>query len=162
MTETTYHRIAGINLGRLVQTIRCDETDFTYCLLGSSMIVTGEMSTGILVACVPTLGPVFFPSRFGSSAKARHQFEDGRKAPLYNRPSGRKPLRGPASGESDERPFTTLEEDDVELKAVLKGGNSYHVHAGRAGRKEQPNRQADDDEIEVRQEVNVFQTPTRI
>ena len=126
------------------------------------MIVTGEMSTGILVACVPTLGPVFFPSRFGSSAKARHQFQDGRRAPLYNGSSGRKPIRAPASGESDERSYTTLGEDDVELKAALKGGNSYQVHAGRTSPNEKPDRQVDEDEIEVRQELDVFQTPARV
>ncbi|KAL9132936.1 MAG: hypothetical protein Q9175_005892, partial [Cornicularia normoerica] len=116
--------IAGINLGRIILIVQCHEKGFTYCFLGSAaMIYIGEMSTGILVACVPTLGPVFFPSRFGPSAKARHQYKHTRRTPLPNGSSGRNPLRGPVSGASDERPFATLEEDDVELKAAPKVGN---------------------------------------
>jgi hypothetical protein len=117
VTNRLHNRIAGINLGRLIQTIQCNEEDFTYCFIGSSMIVVGEMSTGILVACVPTLGPVFFPTRLGPSANARYQYKDSRRTPLHNGASGRTPFRGSASDVSDERPFTTLEEGDIQLKS---------------------------------------------
>lgn len=159
MTDGLHRRIAGINLGRIIQLLQCNEKGFTYCFLESAMIYIGEMSAGILVACVPTLGPVFFPSRFGPSAKARHQYKHTRRAPLPNGSSGRNPLRGPVSGASDERPFATLEEDDVELTAALKVGNGYQVHAGRASGHEKPDRHVDEDEIGVRNDLPVFQTP---
>lgn len=123
------------------------------------MIVVGEMSTGILVACVPTLGPAFFSSRFGPGAKARYQCKDSRRTPLYNGSSGRTTFRGPVSALTDDRPFTTLDEDDIELKATLRMGNGYQVHAGRAGILEKPDRHIDANEIGVRQDLHVFDTP---
>lgn len=126
------------------------------------MIVVGEMSTGILVACVPTLGPVFFPSKFGPSVKTRYQYKNDRMTPLHNGFSGRTPFRGPASNVSDERPFTALEEDDIELKAALKTGNSYQVHASRANVFEKPDRDIDTNEIGVRRDLDVSATPRKV
>ncbi|RAH58923.1 hypothetical protein BO85DRAFT_511357 [Aspergillus piperis CBS 112811] len=37
--------------------------DFTYCTADSAILTVAEMAVGILVACVPTLGPVLLPSR---------------------------------------------------------------------------------------------------
>ncbi|PKY07952.1 hypothetical protein P168DRAFT_314083 [Aspergillus campestris IBT 28561] len=54
---------AAVNLGRLIQTSICSSADLTYCAIDSSILVTAEMSSGILVACVPTLGPILFRTR---------------------------------------------------------------------------------------------------
>lgn len=118
VTDKLFQSIAGINLGRLVQTLQCDEKDFTYCLRGSSMLCVGEMSSGILVACVPSLGPVFFPDRFGPKAKPRYRYNNSDKRPLHNAPAGR-----------NERPYKTLEDDGVELKAALSETNDFDTGA---------------------------------
>ncbi|KAJ5115374.1 hypothetical protein NUU61_001133 [Penicillium alfredii] len=51
---------AGINLGRIISTKLCPTNDIIYCARDSSIFVIAEMTAGILVACVPTLGPLFF------------------------------------------------------------------------------------------------------
>ncbi|KAI0397480.1 hypothetical protein F5Y17DRAFT_374007 [Xylariaceae sp. FL0594] len=58
---------ASINLGRLIQTLICPLADATYCVSQSSFLIIGEISGGILVACVPTLGPLVFSHRRGKS-----------------------------------------------------------------------------------------------
>ena len=161
LTHRLHYRIAGINLGRLIWTIQCNAGDFTYCLLGSSMLVVGEMSTGVIVACVPTLGPVFSPSRFEPSAKARFQYKDIRRTHFTDGSSDRTPIRGPASDIFHERPYTTLEGDHVESKGALKLGNDYHVHAGRASVSESSDRHIHTNKIGVREDLHVFETPRR-
>ncbi len=73
-----------MNLGRLVQNILCDSADVTYCFEASAMLIVGELASGILVACMPTLGPVCFPNRFGpkNQAAARLQYNKMRSWPL--------------------------------------------------------------------------------
>lgn len=125
------------------------------------MIVIGEMSTGILVACVHHPRTGLLPQPFlDPTPKTHYRYKHSHKAPLQNGSSGRAPLRGPVSGISDERPFTALEEDDVELKAALKGGSGHQVHAGRAGEQESPDRHVDKDKIGVTKDLHVFKTPT--
>lgn len=63
MLLTTFS-ICGINVARMAVTELCDASDFTYCTPYSLIFVLCEMAGGILVACVPTLGPVFFPQRY--------------------------------------------------------------------------------------------------
>lgn len=125
VTDRFDSRNAGINLGRFIQTIQCPE-DFTYCFLGSAMLVVAEMSTGILVACVPTLGPIFFSNRFRANIKARYQFSHlrkNRRTALRNGSTVLTTLGDPASDVFDERPSTTLDEPEVELQDSLKMGN---------------------------------------
>lgn len=86
---------AAINLGRLVHSITCDEEDITYCMQSSILFILGELCAGILVACVPTLGPVFFRDRFAPKAEAH--------LPYSNRPLHKSP-------------YTTLGEDDIALE----------------------------------------------
>lgn len=50
---------AGVNLGRLIRTIQCPtSSDMSFCILDSSILVMAELTSGILVASVPTLGPL--------------------------------------------------------------------------------------------------------
>lgn len=56
----TAHRTAGINLARIVQTKMCPSHDPIYCVRDSSILIMAEMTAGILVACVPTFGPLIF------------------------------------------------------------------------------------------------------
>ena len=51
---------AGVNLGRLIWTVRCPEPDTTFCLLNSTIFILSEITLGIVVASVPTLGPIYF------------------------------------------------------------------------------------------------------
>ncbi|OQD83699.1 hypothetical protein PENANT_c015G05251 [Penicillium antarcticum] len=60
---------AGINLGRIIQTKLCPTDDIIYCARDSSIFVIAEMTAGILVACVPTLGPLMFRGRHVPSAR---------------------------------------------------------------------------------------------
>ncbi|KAI1387316.1 uncharacterized protein F4822DRAFT_279185 [Hypoxylon trugodes] len=49
---------AGINLGRLIYDTYCPALDVSYCALISCILVVAELAGGILVATVPTLGPL--------------------------------------------------------------------------------------------------------
>ncbi|OQE00555.1 hypothetical protein PENVUL_c050G08103 [Penicillium vulpinum] len=62
---------AGINLGRIIQTKLCPADDLVYCLRDSSIFIMAEMTAGILVACVPTFGPLLFRGRKLRSAQPR-------------------------------------------------------------------------------------------
>ncbi|KAF2463955.1 uncharacterized protein BDR25DRAFT_382817, partial [Lindgomyces ingoldianus] len=54
-------RTAGVNLDRLIQTLKCpSHQDLSYCAMDSSILVIAEIAGGILVACVPTFRPLFF------------------------------------------------------------------------------------------------------
>lgn len=60
---------AGANLGRFIWTLRCPESDTTFCLLNSTIFILSEITLGIVVASVPTLGPIYYSlgARWGSS-----------------------------------------------------------------------------------------------
>lgn len=61
MSLTPGCRTAGINLARMITSIKCPATpDFSYCGLNSAILITAEMSGGVIVACVPTFGAIFF------------------------------------------------------------------------------------------------------
>ncbi|OQE42300.1 hypothetical protein PENCOP_c004G00793 [Penicillium coprophilum] len=62
---------AGINLGRIIQTKLCPADDLVYCLRDASIFIMAEMTAGILVACVPTFGPLMFRRRNVYSARPR-------------------------------------------------------------------------------------------
>ncbi|KAI0205451.1 hypothetical protein F4808DRAFT_409268 [Astrocystis sublimbata] len=59
---------AGVNLGRLIQTIQCPVEDISFCVLNSSILVTAEITGGLLVACVPTYGVLLFRNAKGNSS----------------------------------------------------------------------------------------------
>lgn len=53
-------RIAVINLMRIILVLNCNvAADVTYCTLNSAILTVAEMAVGIMVACVPRMGPVF-------------------------------------------------------------------------------------------------------
>lgn len=55
----------------------CSLEDFTYCTRDSAILTVAEMAVGIIVACVPTFGPIFSPRRFGSSARKQYSSKNG-------------------------------------------------------------------------------------
>ena len=57
------YSICGFNIGRIIAT-KFPVEDFTYFAPWGIIFSMGEILTGIMVACVPTLGPVFFPQRY--------------------------------------------------------------------------------------------------
>ncbi|KAL8902134.1 MAG: hypothetical protein Q9207_004866 [Kuettlingeria erythrocarpa] len=117
---------AAINLGRLVQTILCDEADVTYCLEASAMLIVGELSSGILVACVPTLGPVCFPNRFGPKNPARFQYKMSRR-PLQRASSDGIPLHQPDASSVD----PSLYEDGSKLQPAEAVVKAVDGHSGK-------------------------------
>jgi hypothetical protein len=85
---------AAINLGRLIQTFKCPpNVDFSYCAMDSSILVLAEMTGGILLACVPTFGPLFFPDRKNVSSN-RYQNGDSSLVTIGSKPTKRKKTVG--------------------------------------------------------------------
>ena len=56
--------MTGFNIGRLGELVICPVADITYCAPIGFILMVCEQTVGIMVACVPTLGPVFFPNRY--------------------------------------------------------------------------------------------------
>lgn len=75
-----------MNLGRLAYTLQCKD-DLTFCALNSSFLVASEMTSGILVATVPTLGVL----RCGRRDKTEYQAVTP-DIGLPTRPRRRKPI----------------------------------------------------------------------
>lgn len=128
------------------------------------MLVVAEMSTGILVACVPTLGPIFFSNRLRANIKARYQLSHLRKNRRTALRSGSTlltTLGDPASDVFDEQQFTTLDEPEAELQDSLKMGSHYQVHTGHPVVFEKPKRPVDANGIGIRKDFHVFETPKR-
>ncbi|KAB8294167.1 hypothetical protein EYC80_009607 [Monilinia laxa] len=148
--------IAGLNLGRLIQTLRCDQANFTYCVLPAYMIVVGEMSVGIMVACVPTFGPVFFPSRLKTNTRYQDRSKEWSKP--FSKNSGRSPL-GCMASDTAGGSFHTLEDNDIELERALQTGDGYQAGAGRgSAHSEEPNHVIAANEIGVRKDLIVVET----
>ncbi|KAL3429834.1 hypothetical protein BDV09DRAFT_179595 [Aspergillus tetrazonus] len=62
--------ISGINLARIIEVLVCDLADFTYCTANAMILTVAEPAVGIIVVCVPTLGPIIFPERRERFVKA--------------------------------------------------------------------------------------------
>jgi hypothetical protein len=125
----TNHRIAGLNLARLLQTLRCDQKNFTFCVLPAYMIVVGEMSVGVIVACVPTFGPVFFPSRVRKNTGYRKPTSVEKLTQSFGRSSNRKQLSLFTSDTVDDGSFHALNDNDIELERALNVGHGYKASA---------------------------------
>ena len=75
----------GINVGRIVQPIVGSFNDFTFSTPDAAILVGSEFVTGVLVACIPTLGPVFSPERF----RSKYYVWSSNKAPRQPKPCRR-------------------------------------------------------------------------
>lgn len=110
------------------------------------------MAVGILVACIPTLRPVFFPHRFGSSA-ANHY--NGRSSGAVGS-SARARLHGYRKRSFSGQSLQNLERDDIELGELQKyGGSKSHVSAGRGGKDATTPRTTASDEIGVKTDIEI-------
>ena len=114
------HSIAGINLGRIFKVLDCSLEDFTYCTRDSAILTVAEMAVGIIVACIPTLGPVFFPRRFVSSSKKRYigYQRDAIGSGAHTR------LRGDHNDSFGGVSLQAFERDEIELENPLQHGDS--------------------------------------
>lgn len=56
-----------------------DFTDFSYSTVNATILVTAELLTALLVACVPTLGPIFSPGKFRHKYSGRRWNDDRRE-----------------------------------------------------------------------------------
>ena len=145
------YSIAGINLARLIQTLVCDPADFTYCAAQSAIIAIAENSCGAVVACIPTLGPVVFPKRFGPSAQRYH---GGPPTDWGHGSSGKTPIRSKDSDKFDEGSFHRLDEEDIELVDHTPGINHKTTASrGPAGPF------VGDAQIGVRKDLHVYTSP---
>ena len=118
-------------------------------------IAIGEMSIGTLIASVPTIGPVFHPSRYRPNAKAKYQYKTSGKNLMRTRE--KLPGRGLESDTSNDRPFKSLAEDDVELELVSQPRNNYQVHAHGGGKKN-PHQSLSPNQLEIRREFHVSES----
>lgn len=97
------------------------------------MLIIGELSSGILVACVPTLGPIFFPERFGPKKGVPYQSSTSRR-PLRKLPSDGVPFWGPGSDSTDLGPYSSLGDEGRELQTTQSTGFRSEAYAGTAVR----------------------------
>lgn len=81
------------------------------------MLVMGELSSGILVACVPTLGPIFFPDRLGPKRLARYRYRTSQQ-PLHRNLNNGAFLREPPPLGAGQDPYSSLDEESSELQAA--------------------------------------------
>ena len=63
LTFRSSYSITGFNVGRLGEALICSIDDLTYCAPIDFILLLCEQTVGIMVACVPTLGPIFFPAK---------------------------------------------------------------------------------------------------
>ena len=52
-----WFRICGLNLARIILTVRVEQDDFTYSLINLAIFAGLEIWVGIIIACIPTLQP---------------------------------------------------------------------------------------------------------
>jgi hypothetical protein len=124
---------AAINLGRLVQTFKCPpNVDFSYCAMDSSILVLAEMTGGILLACVPTFGPLFFPDRKNASSN-RNQNGDSSLVTIGSKPTKRRKTVGSTLMDSlfTSKAETEYEADELEdvlhMRAADMGSQSQRT-----------------------------------
>jgi hypothetical protein len=117
--------IAGINVGRIIKVLDCDLSDFTYCTRDSAILTVAEMAVGVIVACIPTLGPIFFPRRrYGSSAQKSYP---SRKGDTFGS-SAHVKLRSNPNDSFDVRSIHSQERDEIDLGGPLHyGRNKSHA-----------------------------------
>lgn len=116
-----------MNLGRLIQTIKCPSDDTTYCLLESTLLVTAEISGGILVACVPTLGPLLSrkkeaSSTYGYNSQGQNPLVTFGSIPLRNSKG-----KGTTVDESrNDGEWTQLDDNNSETGLALRPETTEH------------------------------------
>ena len=144
----------------MVQTLVCDSADFTYCALESSLIVTGEMATGIMVACIPVLGPVFFPNRRASHSK-KYKYWGSNTKIVRNAFSRRNTFSSKTTNATTNSQgrgsFQALHEDNHELESAFDGINSHKGYSTRADAVASQSQPATADQIGVREDVDVYE-----
>lgn len=117
------------------------------------MIVVGEMSVGVMVACVPTFGPVFFPSRLKTNTAYKGRSKEWTKS--FSKGSRGTP-RGGLTTDTADGSFHTLEDNDIELERALQTSDGYEVAAGRgSAHSEEPDYIVAANEIGVRKDLIV-------
>ncbi|KAI2616625.1 hypothetical protein GGR54DRAFT_609980 [Hypoxylon sp. NC1633] len=109
--------VAGVNLGRLIWTLKCPESDTTFCLLNSTIFILSEIALGLVVASVPTLGPIYHGVgakwAFITSSKPSERFQKNFLPSVGSVPLGPQKKRGLYNDESLLR-----SQPEVELDAI--------------------------------------------
>lgn len=95
-----------------MKVLDCDLADFTYCTRDSAILTVAEMAVGVVVACIPTLGPIFFPHRRdGSAARKNYPSKNG---DTFESAAHIK-LCSNQNDSFDVRSLHSLERDDIDL-----------------------------------------------
>ena len=112
--------MAVIDIGRIMVHIRCDQRG-PMCLLPRSILASGEVAIGILVACVSTFGPLLNPQKFRPDARARRQLELSQQEFLQSRSrsSGREFHAKKVSTTSDVDIAPTMTQKSTEAQGKL-------------------------------------------
>jgi len=76
--------ICAMNLTRVILVSISDSPDFTFSLITIALFGGLEVYIGVVVACMPTLGPLIFRQKFTASAIEDKQYASGSNAPLKN------------------------------------------------------------------------------
>ena len=102
----------------------CDASDFTYCTPYSLIFVLCEMAGGILVACVPTLGPVFFPQRYKATKAADNSWKHLDKDKIGKTPRTAKAAMSDEEMLAEDFDFLDLDEIHGSSKEKIFGDSS--------------------------------------
>ncbi|OTA95488.1 hypothetical protein M434DRAFT_9736 [Hypoxylon sp. CO27-5] len=130
---------AGVNLGRLIQSLECRaDLDPSYCAVDSAILSTAEIAGGILAASVPTFGPLLSATRKGRASKSSP--EEG--LPIQTIGSIRvRPLREAGTLDESLRSQNDIElqrEDSLSALAVRAADMGHQVEVGRGQSRDGP------------------------
>jgi hypothetical protein len=97
--------------------------------MDSSNLILGEMTGGILLACVPIFGPLFFPDRKIKSLDRNQHVEDsletiGSKQPRRKKTLGSRFVDSLFSSKTD----TGCQEEVLENALLMRGANMGFLH----------------------------------
>jgi hypothetical protein len=113
-----------------VETFKCSpDVDFSHCAMDSSILILGEMTGGILLACVPIFGPLFFPDRKIKSLDRNQHVEDSLET-IASKPTKRKKTLGGRLADSlfSSKTDTGCQEEVLEDALPMRGANMSFQH----------------------------------
>ncbi|KKA20070.1 Uncharacterized protein T310_5948, partial [Rasamsonia emersonii CBS 393.64] len=92
--------IFGVDLSRVIKLLNCRvDHDFTLCVLEELILTGSEMAIGIVIACLPTLGPIFC-REYWSADPPSYELESGRRRSSSNIKPGLRQHQHPLRGSS--------------------------------------------------------------
>lgn len=125
------------------------------------MLVIGEISTGIMVACVPALGPLLFPHRSTQQARNTFQNPSDKVLPQAHGPKNTN-FQNPRLGalHSDQQCFDSSDDGDLRMTGTLQNQTyGYEAHVdGQASVRNDSAHSGYKDGIQVRKDLYLDNT----